>query len=524
MALSSGGAGISENALFLGLDVGTSSLKALVLDRRGAIAGRASQSYPLASPQPDQAEQDPEDWWRAAAAALRDLTQQGLPMERVAALGLSGQMHGLVTLDERGALLGACQTWADARCLAEARRIERRIPPSRLLALTGSRTYLSATAPKLLWLRRHEPERWRATRHVLLAKDYLRWRLTGVFATDASDASGTLLCDVARRDWSDELLAALNIPPEWLPPVLDSTASAGALMPDAALALGLHPGIPVVAGGGDAECAALGVGLAGTSQDERVALVSLGTAGQFFVGTPRPLVDGAGRVQTFCHVAPGRWHIMRAILSGASTLDWLARAVAAPDAPAVPVETLLNEAAREPVGASGLLFLPHLNGTRVPEMDPAIGGAFVGLRPEHRRGALGRAVLEGVALALREGLTAARELDIHVERVRLAGGAAKHPLWARVLADVFGLPVELGATEDASALGAALLAGVGAGAFASLAVAAHMVYRAGTVVRPDPETGATYERLAGVARVAQTRLRPAFHALAALRTATPRVL
>lgn len=506
------------NALFLGLDLGTSSLKALALDTRGVVAGRASRAYPLMRQQPGWAEQNPDDWWQAAIGAVGDLARQGLQMEGVAALGLSGQMHGLVALDGHGEPLGACQTWADARCLAEARRIERRIPPARLLALTGSRAYSSALAAKLLWLRRHAPDRWRAVRHALLPKDYLRWRLTGAFSTDASDASGTLLCDIERRDWSDEILAALDIPRGWLPPVYESTMESGVLTTEAARALGLRPGIPVIAGGGDAECAALGMGLMGGSpEDTGVALVSLGTAGQFFAVTPRPLVDAAGRVQTLCHAVPDRWHLMRAVLSGASTLDWLARAVAAPDTGAVPVETLLAEAEREPPGANGLLFLPHLNGTRVPVMDSAVGGAFVGLRPEHGRGALARAVVEGVALALRDGMVAARELGVGVAHIRLAGGAGRHPLWVCVVADVFGLPVELGTTEDASALGAALLAGTGAGAFASLEAAARMACHTGVEVMPDAAASATYAQLAEVASAAQGRLRSTFHALARLR-------
>ena len=506
-----------ESALFLGLDLGTSSLKALALDGRGRVAGRASRAYPLERRQPDWAEQNPADWWAAAVGAMDDLTRLGMPVERVAAIGLSGQMHGLVALDGHGEPLGACQTWADARCVAEARGIERRISPARLLAITGSRANPSATAAKLLWLRRHEPEHWRATQHVLLPKDYLRWRLTGNFATDASDASGTLLCGIERRDWSDELLGALAIPREWLPPVCECTAMTGALTAEAAQALGLRPGIPVVAGGGDAECAALGMGLVGATEDEGVALASLGTAGQFFAVTPRPVVDAAGRIQTLCHAAPDRWHIMRAILSGAATLDWLARAVATPGAAAISMETLLAEAEYAPQGANGLLFLPHLSGMRVPTVDPAIGGAFVGLRAEHGRGALARAVVEGVALALREGLTAARELGVGVERVRLAGGAARHPFWARVLADVFGLPVEMGATEDASALGAAMLAGVGVGEFTSLGTAASVVCHAGAVTRPDTAASEMYARLGEIAWQAQTRLQGTFHALAKLR-------
>lgn len=503
----------AESPLFLGLDLGTSSLKALVTDERAAIVTSASAGYSLRRTHPGWAEQEPADWWAALIAALGELRARDVPLARIAAIGLSGQMHGLVLLDAGRAPLGPCQTWADNRCAVEARSLERRVGRERLSQIVGSRANASATAAKLLWLRRHEPERWQAAAHLLLPKDYLRLRLTGVQGTDVTDASGTLLYDVAAREWSAEVLGALGIPAALLPPITESIAVAGALLPEAAAPLGLRAGIPVIKGAGDAECAAIGHGLVGAPDDAGLGLATLGTAGQFFAVTSRPVVDVSRGLQTLCHAAPDRWHVMGAILTGASALDWLAATLATPGSAAPRVHALLDEAINEPAGARGLLFLPYLNGTRMPAPDPHAAGAFVGLRPAHTRATLTRAVVEGVALALREGMEAARAAGIRVTRVRLAGGAAKHPLWERVLADVFGVPVERGTTEEASALGAALLAAVGSGALPSLATAAQLTSTSMSVTEPDSLAAALYVERAAVMRQLAMRLRPAFQAL-----------
>jgi xylulokinase len=496
--------------LVLGLDLGTSSLKALVLDAACRVAAIASRAYPLARPQPGWAEQQPEDWWAAIHGVCADLAEQGVPLERIGGIGLSGQMHGLVLLDAEGVPVAPCHTWADARCATEARGIAALVGADRLRAVTGSGASTSATAAKLRWLRRHQPERYAAARHLLLPKDYLRWRLTGALASDASDASGTLLCDVTARDWSPELLAALEIPASILPPIFESTAVTGALTKTAAREIGLRAGIPVVAGGGDAACAALGMGLAGAAHDSGWGLATLGTAGQFFAVLSKPRIDPSGRTQTLCHVAPDRWHVMTALLMGASALSWLAGVLAPEQERGAALDTLLAEAEREPPGARGVLFVPHLQGVRVPEMDPTVAGAFVGLHPAHTRATLVRAAVEGVALALRDGLVAARDLGISIERVRLAGAANRAPLWAQVQADVFGLPVAVGASEEASALGAALLAAAGVGLIPSLAAGAQTVAVASARFAPDQQATTLYERLhARLAELLQA-LRPTF--------------
>lgn len=509
------GPGHTSSILILGVDLGTSSLKAIVTDERGTIVASTSRAYPLHRPHPGWAEQHPDDWWEALLSAIASLRAASVPLAAIAAIGLSGQMHGLVLLDAHGVPIGPCQTWADARCGTEAKRIERRIGRQRLLHITGSPANTSATAAKLLWVRRHQPDIWRAAAHLLLPKDYLRWRLTGILATDPSDASGTLLCDLASRDWSPELLAALHLPHSLLPPIAESTTITGTLTASAAAATGLPADIPIVAGGGDTECAAIGMGLVGSERDTGMALATLGTAGQFFVAVAHPQIDPSARMQTLCHAAPARWHMMGAILSGSSALDWLASALGAPGH-SIPLDVLLSEAAAEPPGAHNLLFLPHLNGTRLPDMNPHASGVFIGLRPEHTRGALARAVVEGVALALREGLEVATELHIPIQRVRLAGGANRHPLWATIQADVFGLPVELGTTEDASALGAALLAATGIGLYPSLDAATDHLAHPTTTIQPDPTTSARYATLAQIARDLTTRLRAPYAALAAL--------
>lgn len=477
------------NEFALGLDLGTSALKAIVIDDKCHVISVTSRRYPLSRPGPGLAEQDPDNWWAAVVSALHDLEAQGVELSRIACIGLSGQMHGLVLVGDDGEALLPCQTWADTRCTTEAQLIDTIVGRSHLRAIAGSPSSTSATAAKLLWVRGHAPDLYSRARSMLMPKDHLRWRLTGTWATDATDASGALLCDIAGRKWSEELVDELGIRYDLLPPILESGTIAGTLTSDAATALGLRAGIPICAGAGDAECAAVGMGLVGEPDDRGLALATLGTGAQFSAIADHPLLDPSGRTQTLCHAVPGRWHVMTAILAGASALSWLA-SVMLPDLDdGTAVRMLLAEAAREPVCARNLLFFPHLNGVRLPEPDAGASGAFVGLRPEHTRAMIARAAAEGVTLALRDGLVAMQDLGIFIERIRLAGGANRAPLWPRIQADVFGLPVEIGSTEDASALGAALLGGVGVGLLPSLHDATHLATAASptSIYRPDPE-------------------------------------
>jgi len=445
---------MSEQVL-VGLDVGTSGVKAIAIAHDGRVLASASEEYALSTPQPGWAEQDPEDWWRAAAACL-----ERLPAGPV---GLSGQMHGLVVLDAEDRVLRPAILWNDQRTAAECAEIEARVGLERLIELTGNRALRGFTAPKLLWLRRHEPEVYARIRHVLLPKDYVRLRLTGEHAIDVADASGTLLFDVAGRRWSDEVCDALQIPREWLPPVFESTEIAGA---------------------GDQAAAALGVGVV---HPGRVSVV-LGTSGVVFATLPAYAPDAQARVHVFCHAVPGTWHAMGVMLSAAGSLAWLRHVVGAG------YGELDEEATHWAPGAEGLLFAPYLAGERTPYADPDVRGAFTGLSLRHDRGALARATLEGVAYGLRDSLELLRELGCRPEVGRASGGGAVSDLWLRIIASVLVLPLERTESEEGSAFGAALLAGVRSSVFRDVDDAVARCVRVRDRVEPDPEWSAVYER------------------------------
>ncbi len=460
-------------------------MKAIAVSPEGVVVGRAEQAYPLSTPRPGWSEQDPEDWWRASVAALAALGRV-----EVLGIGLSGQMHGLVCLDEVGAVLRPAILWNDQRTGAECAEIEERIGIERLVALTGNRALTGFTAPKLLWLRRHEPDVYARIARILLPKDYVRLRLTGAWAIDAADASGTLLLDVAGRRWSDEVLAALEIPPAWLPPVLESPEVSGRTA----------EGVPVAAGAGDCAAAAIGVGI-----DRPGPLsVVLGTSGVVFAALPGYACDPQARVHAFCHAVPGAWHAMGVMLSAAGSLQWF-RDRLAPD---TGFPDLLAEAERWPPGAEGVLFQPYLAGERTPHADPRARGAFVGLELRHDRGALVRAVLEGVSFGLRDSLELLRSLGVEADRARVSGGGARGGLWLRILASVLGLPLETTVAEEGSAYGAALLGGVAAGVFADVHEAVARCVRVGSTVEPDTATAAAYHELYARYRALYPALEP----------------
>jgi xylulokinase len=441
----------------VGLDVGTTGVKALAIDETGALLAGAEESYPLSIPQPGWSEQDPEHWWGAAERALAAL--EVTPT----AIGLSGQMHGLVVLDDENRVLRPAILWNDQRTAAECAEIEERIGLERLIALTGNRALTGFTAPKLLWLRRHEPETFARIAHVLLPKDYIRLRLEGEHTTDVADASGTLLFDVAARQWSTEVCEALEIPSEWLPRAYES---------------------PEIAGAGDQAAAALGVGIV----EPGALSVVLGTSGVVFAALESFAADPLARAHVFCHAVPDTWHAMGVMLSAAGSLRWFR------DVVGVDYRALDAEAAKHPPGADGVLFAPYLAGERTPHADPNARGAFVGLALGHDRGALARAVLEGVAYGLRDSLELLRELGVEASVGRVSGGGARSELWLRIVASVLGLPLELTAVEEGSAYGAALLAGVRAGVWANPREAAAACVRVRATVEPDPEWHRVYEQ------------------------------
>jgi xylulokinase len=450
--------------VLVGLDVGTTGAKAIAITPEGELLATAEADYPLSTPRPGWAEQDPEDWWRASQSALARLGHEP------AAIGLSGQMHGLVALDGADRVLRPAILWNDQRTAQECAEIERRIGLERLIQLTGNRALTGFTAPKLLWVRRHEPELYARIEHVLLPKDYVRLRLTGERATDAADASGTLLFDVPRRRWSEEVLEVLEIPSAWLPAAYES------------------PDVPAAPGAGDQAAAALGVGV---DRPGPLSIV-LGTSGVVFAALPGFAADEQARAHSFCHAVPGGWHAMGVMLSAAGSLRWLRDVVGGT------YDELTAEAERWPPGAEGLTFLPYLQGERTPHADPNARGAFVGLTLRHDRGAHVRAVLEGVAYGLRDSLELLRGLGVEAHVGRASGGGARSDLWLRIVASVLDLPLERPVVEEGSAYGAALLAGVAVGSFGDLHEAVEACVRTRGRIEPEPSWREAYE--AGYAR------------------------
>jgi len=459
--------------LAVGLDVGTTGVKGIAIGPDGAVAAIAEEGYPLSTPHVGWSEQDPEDWWRASRAVLARLLETAGAASPIAGIGLSGQMHGLVAIDASGKVIRPAILWNDQRTGAECAEIEERIGLERLIALTGNRALTGFTAPKLLWLRRHEPESYARIERVMLPKDYVRLRLTGEWAIDVADASGTLLLDVARRSWSAEVLDALELPAAWLPPVLESPEVSGATI----ACDKVSQGIPVAAGAGDCAAAAIGVGI-----DRPGPLsITMGTSGVVFAALPSYEHDAEARVHAFCHAVPGQWHAMGVMLSAAGSLQWLHDRLA----PDVSFDRLVGEAEAWGPGTEGLLFAPYLAGERTPHADPSARGAFTGLELRHDRGALVRGVLEGVAFGLRDSLELVQGLGVPVDRARASGGGARG-LWLRIVASVLGIPLELTAVEEGSAYGAALLGGVAGGLFADVPDAVERCVSVRETVEPDP--------------------------------------
>jgi xylulokinase len=448
----------------VGLDVGTSSVKGVAVDTDdGRVVAVAERPLSLSTPRPGWSEQDPEDWWVASEAVLAELDAPG-----AAGIGLSGQMHGLVALGDDDRPLRPAILWNDGRTQRQCDAIEAAVGFDRLVELTGNRALAGFTAPKLLWLRDEEPDVFARIRRILLPKDYVRLRLCGEHAIDVADASGTLLFDVARRAWSDEVVAALDLDPAWLPLALESPEVSGTAFGD----------VPIAAGAGDQAGGALGVGVVAEGGP---ASVVLGTSGVVFAALDEYRHDPQARVHAFCHAVPGAWHVMGVMLSAAGSLRWLR------DVAGGSFDELVAEAARWEPGAEGLLFAPYLTGERTPHADPDARGAFAGLEVRHDRGALARAVLEGVAFGLRDALDLVAGLGERPAAGRVSGGGARSDLWLEIVASVLDLPLELCVADEGAALGAALLGGVAAGAFADPRDAVERCVRVARVVEPWPD-------------------------------------
>ena len=475
----------------IGLDVGTSGVKGIVVTADGRVVATASADYPLLTPRPGWTEQEPEAWWRASCVVLQAL--QAKAPGGVAALGLAGQMHGAVFLDAEGRVIRPAILWNDQRTAAECVELERRVGNERLRQIAGNPALTGFQAPKVLWLRNHEPAAHGRVRHLLLPKDFIRYRLTGALATDASDAAGTLLLDLRARDWSDEILTALAIPRAWLPRVHEGPEVTGKVSGDGAHATGLPRGLPVVAGGGDNAAAAVGCGVVRPG----TGLVSLGTSGVVFVPSAGLEIDPGGALHAFCHAVPGQYHLMGVVLSAAGSLRWC-RDVFGGSAGADQgdaYEGLIAAAAEVAPGAEGLFFLPYLAGERTPHMDPHARAAWIGLTLAHDRRHLVRALLEGVSFALKDSLVLMERLGVTPDLLYAVGGGARSPVWRYILAAVLGVRLQRLAAEEGPAMGAALLAAVGAGVHADVdAAVAAAVRTEGEPETPDPALSAGYEQ------------------------------
>ncbi len=470
-------------SLVLGIDVSTTATKAILIDHHGRVRASSSAGYPYSTPRSLWTEQDPSLWWEAAVSTIhRVLAEAGVDADgragQVEGVGLTGQMHGSVLLDGSDRVVRPAILWNDQRTGPECDEIRRRVGRERLIATTGNDALTGFTAPKLLWVRNHEPDNWSKVRHILLPKDFLRLRLTGGHAIDVAGGSGTILFDLASRTWSPEILAVLDIDPGLLPPTFEGPEVTGRLSAEAARATGLEEGTPVMAGGGDQSANAVGVGAVAPG----IVALSLGTSGVVFATTERPVVEAEGRVHAFCHAVPGRWHMMGVMLSAAGSLRWLRDALA----PSASFDELVEGAAEVAPGCDGLLFLPYLTGERTPHPDPLARGAFVGLTVRHDLRHLTRAVLEGVAFGLRDGLDLMVRAGLASPvQIRASGGGIRSSLWRQILADVLQAEIVTVPTQEGAAYGAALLAATGAGWFPSVETATEAVVETTPVAQPS---------------------------------------
>lgn len=501
---------------FIGIDIGTSATKTLLIDPRGRILGEASAGYPLSHPRPLWSEQDPEDWWQATRKTIRGvLRKAGVSGKSVRAIGLSGQMHGSVFLDKRLRVIRPAILWNDQRTAVECEEIERRAGGrKKLIRMVANPALTGFTAPKILWLRNHEPARFERVHKILLPKDDVRRRLTGELATDVSDASGMLLLDVARRDWSDRLLKRLDLSRDLLASCHESHESTGCLTAEAARQTGLSTDCMVVAGAGD--CAANGVGT-GVVRSGSLS-TSIGTSGIMFVHSDEVHIDPRGRLHTFCHAVDGCWHLMGVSLTGGGALKWfverLCEDLGMRNRNAF--EVLNREAAAVPAGCEGLVFLPYLAGERTPHADPCARGCFVGLTLKHTRGHMARAIMEGVAMAMRDSLEIIRELDVPVRQIIASGGGSRSPLWRQIQADMFGRRADTINAEQGPAYGVALLAAVGAGEFSSVQQACRATIKMVGKTTCNRKNAAVYNRLFPVFQQLYHSLKKDFQAIAEL--------
>jgi xylulokinase len=506
------------SAYLLGIDVSTTATKALIIDERGDVIASAMTEYPFFTPRPLWSEQSPADWWQGACVSIQAaLKKADLAGGDISGVGLTGQMHGLVMMDKSGQVLRPAILWNDQRTGPQCAEITDAVGGlGKLLELIGNAVLPGFTAPKIVWVRENEPDVYERTAHILLPKDYVRYCLTGEYATEVSDASGTALLDVANRRWSDPMLRALDIPKEWLPHCTESPEVSGRISAAAAQATGLRVGTPVAGGGGDQAAQAVGSGIVGPG----IISVTSGTSGVVFAHSDKYAFEAQGRLHAFCHAVPGKWHFMGVMLSAGGSFRWLRDSLGDLERMTAlltgedPYDLLTREAARAPVGCEGLLFLPYLTGERTPYPDPQARGAFIGLTVRHAKSHMVRSVLEGVSFGLRDSLELIKGLGVPIEQVRASGGGARSSLWRQIQADVFGTELVLVNVTEGAAYGAALLAGAGAGVFASVDEAVAQTVHVTDRTPPLAENVRQYEKLYPVYRSLYPALQSTFHALA----------
>ncbi len=489
---------------FIGIDVSTTATKALLMDETGAVLAVAATEYPFETPKPLWSEQHPDLWWDGTQKSIRAvLKNAGVSGDQIAAVGLTGQMHGLVLLDDEGNVLRPAILWNDQRTQAQCDAIHQQFGREHFIQMSGNVALTGFTAPKILWVKENEPEVYARIAHILLPKDYVRYQLTAAFGMDKADGAGTILMDLKQRTWSTEILAGLGIPAHWMPELYEGHQVTGSVSASAAALTGLQVGTPVIAGGGDQAAQAVGVG----AVQEGIVALTLGTSGVVFATTDSPFIEPQGRLHAFCHSVPGKWHLMGVMLSAAGSLRWYRDTFA----PGMGYDGLLAPAADVPIGSDGLLFLPYLTGERTPHPDPLARGAFVGLTVRHGMAHCTRAVLEGVAFGLRDGFELMKSAGLSsIQQVRVSGGGAKSVLWRQILADVFGCELVTVNTTEGAAYGAAILAGVGVGVFSSVEQACADLVKVTGSTAPVQAQAAAYERHYQHYRALYPALKPIF--------------
>ena len=504
----------------LGLDLGTTGAKAVVIDEAGKVVSRATEEYPLIVPRPGWSEQDAGDWWKASVKAIRmAMTLAEVDPGDIEGVGLTGQMHGLVLLDGEGKVLRNPILWNDQRTTEQCAWITEKLGGEReAIRLTCNPVLAGFTAPKLIWVRQNEPSIYSRARKMLLPKDFIRFKLTGGYATEVSDASGTSLFDVRKRRWSDEIAGELDIPSAMLPDVHESTIVTDEVSRGASDETGLRAGTPVVGGGGDQAAGAVGNGIVRPG----VISATIGTSGVVFAHTDEVKVDPEGRLHTFCHAVPGKWHVMGVMLSAGGSMRWFRDRLSSQEVQAAkersidPYDLLTSEASKVPPGSEGLLFLPYLSGERTPHKDPDARGVFFGLSLRTGKGHLVRAIMEGAAFGMRDSLEIMKSMGVPIMQVRASGGGAKSELWRQIQSDIYGVELYMMEAEEGPAFGSALIAGVGVGTYGSVEEACDKAVRTSGLVEPVPENIELYDRRYQMYTKLYQSLRPTFKELARL--------